>query len=305
MDAILSYWQEMGVDGFRCDMSHMIPPEFWKWAIHRARERQPNVWFMAEAYNNDPAKVPAADPFLAGFGNVMLDLLDAGFNAVYDDPSYKTLKGVYDAGRWANDLQFPGDYLFQNSLRYVENHDEVRLGSKNNWGNVGAKVGPAVSAILFGVSRAPVMIYSGQELGEPADGVEGFGGDDGRSSIFDYWSLPSLVSWLGNKLNDDQAKLREKYSALLADVSKPPFTDGALVPLNELNKENPNYGRIGSETASGHWLYGFQRGEKTLMLVNLHVSETLRGVKVSLPGGNAALEVGDIPPASWVIKTIP
>ncbi len=38
MDAILAYWQEKGVDGFRCDMAHMIPPEFWHWAIRRARE---------------------------------------------------------------------------------------------------------------------------------------------------------------------------------------------------------------------------------------------------------------------------
>ncbi len=306
MDAILAYWQEMGVDGFRCDMSHMIPPEFWKWAIHRARERQANVWFMAEAYNNDPAKVPAADPFLAGFGNVMIDLLDAGFNAVYDDPSYKTLKGIYDEGKWANDLQLPGDWLFQNSLRYAENHDEVRLASKNNWGNVGSKIGPAVSAILFGVSRGPVMIYCGQEYGEKAEGVEGFGGDDGRSSIFDYWSLPSLTGWLTNKLSADEKTLRDKYAALLADVSKPPFTDGPLVCLNELNKENRDYGRIGGETASGHWLFGFLRGDKnrSLMLVNLHASETMKAVKVIVPGSKTPVEVGDIPPAGWLIKPL-
>lgn len=307
MDAILAYWQEMGVDGFRCDMSHMIPPEFWKWAIHRARERHPKVWFMAEAYNNDPAKVPAADSFLAGFGNVMIDLLDAGFNAVYDDPSYKTLKGIYDDGRWANDLQFPGDYLLQNSLRYAENHDEVRLASKNNWGNVGAKIGPAISAVLFGISRGPLMIYNGQEYGETAEGVEGFGKDDGRSSIFDYWSLPVLVDWFGNKLSDEQKALCEKYTVLLADVNKPPFTDGSLILINELNKDNPNYGRLGKETASGHWLYGFQRGVRNpvVMLVNLHASETMHGVKVIVPGGKNPLEIGDIPPASWVIKPIP
>ena len=308
MDAILAYWQEMGVDGFRCDMSHMIPPEFWKWAIHRARERQPGVFFIAEAYNNDPAKVPSADPFLAGFGNVMLDLLDAGFNAVYDDPSYKTLKAVYENGKWANDLEFPEDFLFQNSLRYAENHDEVRLASKNNWGNVGGTVGPAVSAVLFGVSRGPVMLYSGQEFGEPAEGAEGFGGDDGRSSIFDYWSLPSLCNWHGNSLTPEQSALRDRYAKLFADTTATPFKNSGVVPINALNKNNPDYGRLSGETASGHWLYGFVRStgkDRVLMLVNLHATETMHAVKALTPDSKTAVEVGDIAPASWVIQPLP
>ena len=39
MDQVIAYWQAMGVDGFRCDMSHMVPPEFWTWLIARARQR--------------------------------------------------------------------------------------------------------------------------------------------------------------------------------------------------------------------------------------------------------------------------
>ena len=31
MDAVLEYWQEMGVDGFRVDMAHMIPMAYWGW----------------------------------------------------------------------------------------------------------------------------------------------------------------------------------------------------------------------------------------------------------------------------------
>lgn len=57
MDAILAYWQELGVDGFRADMAHMIPMEFWRWSVRRARRRDPHVFFCAEAYDNDPAKL--------------------------------------------------------------------------------------------------------------------------------------------------------------------------------------------------------------------------------------------------------
>jgi glycosidase len=89
MDQVIAYWQEMGVDGFRGDMSHMEPPEFWKWLIARARQRMPTVVFIGEAYDNDPAKVPGSDPVVSrlngGRGNVMFDLLDAGFDGVYDD----------------------------------------------------------------------------------------------------------------------------------------------------------------------------------------------------------------------------
>ncbi len=307
MDAVLSYWQELGVDGFRCDMAHMIPPEFWKWAIARARQRDAKVWFAAEAYNNDPAKVPPADARLAEFDNVMQDLLDAGFDAVYDDPSYKTLKGIYESGRWANDLTVPNDFLFHHSLRYVENHDEVRLASKGNWGDVGAKVGPAVGAVLFGASRGSIMLYNGQEFGEKAEGAEGFGGEDGRSSIFDYWSLPSLVAWKKNELSAEQKELREDYVALLKTVSVPPFTDGNFLPLNPLNGENADYGRLNGETASGHWLHGCVRdnGKKAVALfVNLHPTEVMRGVKVVMPGKAEKLEVGDIPAASWVVRVL-
>ena len=79
MDAILAYWQKTGVDGFRADMAHMVPMEFWRWAVKRARARQADVFFSAEAYDNDPAKLTD--------GHVLDELLHAGFDAVYDDPS--------------------------------------------------------------------------------------------------------------------------------------------------------------------------------------------------------------------------
>ena len=61
----MKFWVETcGIDGFRCDMAHMVPPEFWNWVIGRARERKADVWFMAEAYDNDPAKVRSGNPIL-------------------------------------------------------------------------------------------------------------------------------------------------------------------------------------------------------------------------------------------------
>jgi glycosidase len=288
MDAILAYWQQMGVDGFRADMAHMIPMEFWRWSIRRARARNAAVFFSAEAYDNDPAKLTD--------GPVLDALLEAGFDAVYDDPVYDVLEGLYDSGKWANDLDlltFTGT-RFHHSLRYAENHDEVRLASPKEWGGLGMKVGRPVTTVLFGMGRGPLMLYSGQEVGEPAAGEEGFGGDDARTTIFDYWSMPEFTKWVnggnydGGRLGDEQRKLRDWYARLIRLMHEPAFAKGDFYGLNHANKENPAYGRVAGETASGHWLYSYLRrdpdsGQAFMVVANFHGSETLGDLRVRLP----------------------
>ena len=288
MDEILGYWQEMGVDGFRVDMAHMVPMEFWRWVVKRCRDRDAKVYFFAEAYDNDPAKLTD--------GHVLDGLLDAGFDAVYDDPSYDVLEGIYDSGKWANDLDpltFTGK-RFHRSLRYAANHDEVRLASPKEWGGVGMKVGKPVSTVLFAMGRGPVMAYHGQLVGEPAEGVAGFSGDGSRTTIFDYWSMPEFVKWVnggkfdGGRLSDDQKALREWYGKLIQATQVPAFTAGQFYGLNHANRDNPTFGRIGDEGASGHWLYTCLRrdkktGDAFLVVANFHSSETLRGVRIQIP----------------------
>ncbi len=299
MDQVIAHWQALGVDGFRCDMSHMVPPEFWSWAIAQARARQPDVFFMGEAYDDDPSKVPGSDPVIAslnsGRGNVMFDLLNAGFDAVYDAPVYRALKRIYDGSGWANDIdrEIADGFICHNSVRYAENHDEVRLAAPSEWGGVGMEVGRPVSAILYGMSRGAVMLYNGQEVGEPAEGAEGFGGDDARTSIFDYWSMPEVVKWAnghrynGGRLSPEQKALRAFYGRLINLVGEPAFQDGEFFPLNPANQDNPRFGRLPGDPASGHWFYAFLRydrltGQKFLVVANLHPSSPLE-VRVRLP----------------------
>ncbi len=103
-------------------------------------------------------------------------------------------------------------------------------------------VGRPVSAILFGLSRGPVMVYSGQEVGEPAEGAEGFGGEDSRTSIFDYWSMSEMGRWVGDhtydgaKLSPEQQELRDFYGRLVRLNGEPAFRDGGLFPLNPANR---------------------------------------------------------------------
>lgn len=288
MDQILAYWQDMGVDGFRVDMAHMIPMEFWRWVTRRCRSRNPGVLFLAEAYDNDPAKL--TDEY------VLDALIDCGIDAVYDDPVYDVLEGIYCDWKWANDLDpltFTGK-RFHRSLRYAENHDEVRLANPNEWGGLGMKVGKPVTAVLFAMGRGPVMLYHGQEVGEPAIGAEGFSGDNARTSIFDYGSMPEFTKWVnggrydGGGLSGEQVALREWYGKLIRVTGARAFTAGEFYGLNHANKENPWFGRVGDEECSGHWLYAFLRrdtrnGQAFLVVANFHGSETLHDVRIRIP----------------------
>jgi glycosidase len=302
IDQVIEHWQSLGVDGFRCDMSHMVPPEMWSWTIAQARHRRPDVFFIGEAYNDDPAKVPGSDPIVSqlnwGQGNVLFDLLNAGFNAVYDAPAYRALKRIYDGSGWANDIdrEIADDFICHNSVRYAENHDEVRLAARTEWGGIGMEVGRPVSAILYGLSRGAIMLYNGQEVGEPGASAEGFGGDDARTSIFDYWSMPEFVKWVndhkydGARLSDEQRELRKFYSRLVNLVGEPAFRDGKFFPLNPANHDNERFGRLPGEQASGHWLYAFLRydvatQQRFLVVANLHPTIAFQHIRVLLSSG--------------------
>ena len=288
MDAIIAYWQEMGVDGFRTDMAHMVPMEFWQWMVKGARARDAGVLFIAEAYDGDPAKLTDAD--------VLDELWKAGFDGAYEHPTYKILQGIYECGKWANDIDgetFGGE-RFHHSVRYIENHDEVRVANPQHWGGAGMNAGKPAAAVMFGMSRAAIMLYSGQEIGEPAIGAEGFSGDDGRTSIFDYTAMPEFQKWFnggkcdGAKLSPAQKALRKWYGDLLTILREPAFTAGDFYGLNHANKQNLAFGRVGGETCSGHWLYAFLRrdaesGQAFLCLANFHPTESLADLRVIIP----------------------
>lgn len=288
MDHIISYWQEMGVGGFRCDMAHMLPMTFWCWSINRARTRDEEVLFMAEAYD-DHMKTTQEDPLPL--------LLEAGFDYVYDAPTYHLAHKIYEEGKWANDfdaLCSNDDPVFCQAVHYVENHDEPRLASPLHWGGHGKKISPAISTLLYCLSPGAVILYNGQEVGEAAEGPGGYGGDNGRTSIFDYTHLPVLSRWTnkgkfdGAHLSGEEQALREHYRTLCPLLQHPALAQGKFYGLNWVNRDNVDFGRISYEHASGHWLYAFLRhdfesGKTVLCVVNLHPEWNFSHIKVRIP----------------------
>ena len=320
MDQVIEHWQSMGVDGFRCDMSHLVPPEFWSWAIAQARRRQPDVFFMGEAYDDDPSKVPGSDPVIAGLnggkGNVLFDLLNAGFDAVYDAPAYRALKRIYDGSGWANDIdrEIADGFICHNSIRYAENHDEVRLAAPSEWGGVGMKVGRPVSAILYGMSRG--ADHALQRPGSRRTRRRR-GRIRGRRCAHDYFRLlvDAGTREMGERTSirrraacpPSKSTLRAFYSRLINLVGEPAFRDGEFFPLNPANHDNPASAVCRANKPAATGLYAFLRydrstGQRFLVLANLHPTSPLHEVACAVAGSMPWVALIRMKPSSKEIE---
>lgn len=215
MKDILTYWADKGVNGFRCDMAEMVPVAFWAWVIPQVKAKHPEIIFVGEAYNAASYK----EYLTTGNFDYLYDkvgLYDSLKKLIRNEPAgdVKEISRV-----WQVESAGYGDRM----LRFLENHDEERIASVGFAGKAEyALPAMVVSATLSG---GPVLLYSGQEVGEPGKGVEGFGGDDNRTTIFDYWGVPEHQKWMnkgafdGALLSSDQTNLRNFYKKLMKLVA--------------------------------------------------------------------------------------
>ena len=201
MTDILLFWAKKGVDGFRCDMAEMVPAAFWFWATDKVKYRYPEIIFIGEVYN--PAE----------YRNYM----GAGFDYLYDKVGmYDTIREVIRGNQSTHAITSAWqqtDDIRDHMLYFLENHDEQRIASSFFAGSAHKGIpGLVVSALL---QQNPLMIYFGQEYGERGMDKEGFSGNDGRTTIFDYWSVDTLVRAFGRKLTKDEKALADIYNKVM------------------------------------------------------------------------------------------
>lgn len=205
---VLLYWSEKGVDGFRCDMAEMVPVEFWRWVIPQVKQSFPEIIFIAEVYNPNE------------YRNY---ILNGKFDYLYDKVGlYDTLKAIVKGTAPASAITGCWQSLSgieNNMLNFLENHDEQRIASDYFVGNA-TDIMPAL-IVSATISKAPFMLYFGQELGEKGMESEGFSGMDGRTTIFDYWNPDTINRWYNggkcnlSQLTKEEIDLRKKYNRLM------------------------------------------------------------------------------------------
>jgi glycosidase len=232
---ILLFWASKKVDGFRCDMAEMVPVEFWNFAISRVKEKYPKIIFIAEIYK--PAE----------YRNY---LANGKFDYLYDKVGmYETLRNITSRNYPARNITYAWQQLNgieDHMLNFMENHDEHRIASGFFAGD-GSYAQPAM-IVAATLTKAPVMIYFGQELGELGMDNEGFSGLDGKTTIFDYWGVRSVQAWANNgkfdgeKLSTEQKELRQFYQKLLnITMEEKAITEGVMYDLEYANFNNPHF----------------------------------------------------------------
>jgi len=211
MRDILTYWANKGVDGFRCDMAEMVPIAFWNWVIPQVKKTNPGLIFLGEAYNPQVYK-QYLDEGKFDYLYDKVGLYD-GLKRLIRNESSADVKAISTV--WQKESAGFGNRM----LRFLENHDEERIASAGFAGKAELALPAMVVSATLGAG--PVMLYFGQEVGEPGKGEEGFGGNDNRTTIFDYWGIPNHQQWMngglfdGGKLSADQKQLRAYYQKLL------------------------------------------------------------------------------------------
>ena len=280
MRDIALFWASKGVQGVRCDMAEMVPVEFWRWAIAEVRRQYPDYLFIGEVYN------PA----------LYRQYVEAGFTYLYDKVGmYDTLRDITAGGsatRITSAWQSTDD-IANHMLYFLENHDEQRIASQFFAGDAFKAVPAFVVSTLF--RSCPYMHYFAQEYGEKGMDKEGFSGCDGRTTIFDYWSVDTLCRAEADALNEEERLVFAVHEKTLQIARKEKAVDGDFYDLMYVNPS--------SETFNNEKQFAFLRKkDNELLIVVVNFDDRDVNIQVRIP--SHAFEYLAIPEKKYKAKDL-
>ena len=276
MAEVIRFWAAKGVDGFRCDMVELVPPQFFAWLIPTIKAEFPDVIFIAEVYDKN---------------QYHKYINEVGFDYLYDKSGlYDTIRSIVEGQGSTTGItqnwQFLGD-LQPHMLNFLENHDEQRFAS-DFFGKDASHSYAALYASLF-MNTAPFMLYFGEEMGERGMDHEGFSGQDGRTTIFDWWSVKSLrilKSLIDNqpleqlRLENPSERANDVFfryiSALqLASTSKA-IKEGTTYDLCWCNQESAGFNK------DKHFVF-LRHADNETLLIFCNFSDETANVDIKIP----------------------
>ncbi|MPY24639.1 alpha-amylase family protein [Shewanella sp. YLB-07] len=225
---ITDFWLSIGVDGFRYDMAEMVPVEFWSYLNSNIKQINPDAFLLAEVYN--PALF--RDYIHLGKMDYLYDKVDL----------YDTLKAIIQGKKSTSAIEtdrLKVADIASHMLHFLENHDEQRISSPEFAGDPFAAL-PAM-VVSASISKAPTLIYFGQEVGEDGSENPGFGAPS-RTSIFDYIGVPAHQRYMndgkfdGGQSTRSELALRNYYARLLNLSHTAPALLGEYYDLDTVNR---------------------------------------------------------------------
>jgi len=153
MKEAMHFWMdEIGIDGFRCDVAGEVPTDFWNDAMAELRLTHPDMFTLAE--DEDKA----------------MELCESAFDMYYGWTLHHLINGVAQGTHTVQDLwdyfakadTTVEDYAIR--MNFISNHDE------NSWaGDEYERLGnyeavKAMTAFTYVIPGMP-LIYTGQEYG--------------------------------------------------------------------------------------------------------------------------------------------
>lgn len=192
-DSLIEFFQNLGINGFRCDAAYQVSADLWYYLISNAKYRNGSTTFLAETLGCLQDQINA--------------LYKCGFDYLFNSIKYWN----YD-NNWAID-QHKNNRNIAPSIAFPESHDTTRLA--NDWPNTEfVQKGRYAFASIFSKG---LMILNGFEFGSTvkAHVVNGKKEDLNRK-----WDISEWISKINNLKVVIPVLSEEGYWDVLSDYNK-------------------------------------------------------------------------------------